>query len=311
MQPKVSIILITYNRARFLARALNSALQQTYDNLEIYIMDDASTDNTEAVVQPYLKDERIKYVKNNPNVGFSHNVQKGLMQCIAGEFFLVLSDDDKLIDKNYIREAVSMLRHDNQMQFVFANYEGRNMYTNVLDYRKDYPIPDQIVFKGTDLWKNLIQLQPYWGTCVFRTSSAREKGGFYNSFSGMDVLFMLNIALKGNIGYIKKFILNMGTNGVTVGIHQSLDLQYENMDFIREAAILAQYQKSIDFDIEKWKKINLTHLITLMFRDYVFKHNEKSIEDKVMELYEKAMIHGDEKYLILAQAQWLQRLVNK
>ena len=98
MQPKVSIILITYNRARFLARALNSALQQTYDNLEIYIMDDASTDNTEAVVQPYLKDERIKYVKNNPNVGFSHNVQKGLMQCIAGEFFLVLSDDDKLID---------------------------------------------------------------------------------------------------------------------------------------------------------------------------------------------------------------------
>lgn len=311
MDIKVSIILITYNRASILPRAIESALRQKYDNLEVCIMDDASTDETGKVVEPYLKDKRVRYIKNPSNVGFSKNVQKALMQYITGEYFLVLSDDDELVDDVFICDAVNIHQQNHKLRFVFADYEGKDMYTGETRYKQSYAIPDGCIFKGVDLWKNLIRLQPYWGTCVFCTNQARECGGFWNSFSGMDVLFMLSIAWDGFVCYMKKNVLSMGVNGVTVNIHKSLDLQYKNMDFIRAAAMLAEYKGMGEAQILEWKEANITHLITLMFRDYVFCDNGKSITNKVMEIYKKTLKHDDQKCLILAQAQYMEYLYSK
>jgi len=63
----ISIILPSYNRAHRITSAIDSILAQTNPNWELLLVDDASTDTTEQVVAPYLKDKRIHYFKNTSN----------------------------------------------------------------------------------------------------------------------------------------------------------------------------------------------------------------------------------------------------
>lgn len=89
---KISVIIPTYNRADVLERAVRSVLQQTYDNLEVIIVDDCSTDNTEQVVCQ-MKDERIRYVKQISNGGPSVARNTGVAHATAEIIAFQDSDD--------------------------------------------------------------------------------------------------------------------------------------------------------------------------------------------------------------------------
>lgn len=65
MTPMVSVVVTTYNYGRFLPFALDSVLEQTFDDLEVIVIDDGSTDNTQQVIQPYLRDRRVRYFLRN------------------------------------------------------------------------------------------------------------------------------------------------------------------------------------------------------------------------------------------------------
>ncbi|EQC43424.1 glycosyltransferase [Bacteriovorax sp. Seq25_V] len=92
--PKISVIIPTYNRSLFLARAIDSVLSQTYKDYELIIVDDGSTDNTEFVVQPYLEaNEKIKFLKTDNN-GVSHARNYGFKNSL-GEWVAFLDSDDQ------------------------------------------------------------------------------------------------------------------------------------------------------------------------------------------------------------------------
>lgn len=65
----VSIIMPSWNTGRFIAESIKCVIDQTYQNWELLIVDDCSTDDTDDVVKPFLKDCRIKYYKNEENSG--------------------------------------------------------------------------------------------------------------------------------------------------------------------------------------------------------------------------------------------------
>ena len=69
MNELVSIIMPSYNTGRFIAETINSVRAQTYENWEIIIVDDCSTDDTDEVVAQFLDDSRITYIKNDKNSG--------------------------------------------------------------------------------------------------------------------------------------------------------------------------------------------------------------------------------------------------
>ena len=61
---KVTIMIPTYNQAKYISKAIESALSIDYSNIEVIVSDDCSSDNTEEVVSKYLSDNRYKYIKN-------------------------------------------------------------------------------------------------------------------------------------------------------------------------------------------------------------------------------------------------------
>jgi glycosyltransferase involved in cell wall biosynthesis len=104
MNLQISIIIPTYNRAHFLSYAIQSVINQTYQNWELLIIDDGSTDNTKKVVEEFIKkDSRIKYFyKEHGGVGSSRNF--GIKKA-SGDFVIFLDSDDMFLP-NILEEEV-------------------------------------------------------------------------------------------------------------------------------------------------------------------------------------------------------------
>ncbi|WP_347275217.1 glycosyltransferase family 2 protein [Candidatus Kuenenia sp.] len=103
--PLITIAIPTYNRAdNYLKQAIQCAINQTYSNIEIIVSDNCSTDNTEAVVKDF-NDPRIRYFRQEKNIGANNNFNFCLEQA-KGVYFLFLMDDD-LIDSDFIEKCMN------------------------------------------------------------------------------------------------------------------------------------------------------------------------------------------------------------
>ncbi|MDE7154152.1 MAG: glycosyltransferase [Muribaculaceae bacterium] len=107
MNPKVSIIIPVYNGSNFVAEAIESALAQTYRNLEIIVVNDGSTDGgaTDEAVKPYL--DRIVYIPKK-NGGVSSALNTGI-KAMTGEYFSWLSHDD-LYAPDKVEKQVALIK---------------------------------------------------------------------------------------------------------------------------------------------------------------------------------------------------------
>lgn len=92
MSDLVSIIMPSYNTAKFIGDSIESVLNQTYTNWELIIVDDCSTDDTDKIVNNF-KDSRIKYLKNKKNVGAALTRNKALREA-GGTWIAFLDSDD-------------------------------------------------------------------------------------------------------------------------------------------------------------------------------------------------------------------------
>lgn len=97
-KPLVSILIPVYNREDMLKRAVDAALNQTYDNIEVIISDNASTDNTWEVCLDYAKkDKRVKVFRNEKNLGPVLN-WKCCIDRATGELGKILFSDDAIFE---------------------------------------------------------------------------------------------------------------------------------------------------------------------------------------------------------------------
>lgn len=108
-QPLVSVIIPTYNAARWLGLAVDSALAQTLGDIEVLVFDNASTDATPDLMARYT-DPRLTYVRAVDNVGFAGNVTRGI-RAAMGRYFMVLGADD-VLEPGFLAAAVARLEAD-------------------------------------------------------------------------------------------------------------------------------------------------------------------------------------------------------
>lgn len=119
MDELVSIIMPSYNTGRFIGETLESVLSQTYPNWELLIVDDCSSDNTDAAVGPYLADARIRYLKNEKNSGAAVSRNRALREA-KGKWIAFLDSDD-LWEPDKLQRQISFMK-DKGCSFSYTNY---------------------------------------------------------------------------------------------------------------------------------------------------------------------------------------------
>ena len=167
IKPKISVITITRNRAGFIAKAIQSVLNQTFSDFELLIGDDDSQDGTEKIIKNFVsKDNRIKYFKNSPALGISGNRNKALSMT-SGKYIAVLDSDDFWTDKNKLQKQFDFLKNNPDYILVGSNIKiidengnfikDTDFETEDLEIRKKILKDNQIAHSSVMMRKDMIE----------------------------------------------------------------------------------------------------------------------------------------------------------
>lgn len=130
--PVVSVTVPTYNYARFLPAMCRSLQAQTFQDFEVLIGDDGSTDDTCEVLKPFLADERFRLISWNPNRGLTAGVL-ALVEAVRGEFYCTMAGDDEW-EPEFLQARVQLMREHPHVAMV----HGR---TKLID-EQSMPLPE-------------------------------------------------------------------------------------------------------------------------------------------------------------------------
>jgi len=118
--PTVSVIIPTYNRAHLVGRAIQSVLNQTYQDFELIVVDDGSTDNTEEVVKGF-NDARIRYIRHDENKGLPAARNTGI-EAARGEYIAFLDSDDEWLERKLEKQIALFEQLDSQVGVVYCRW---------------------------------------------------------------------------------------------------------------------------------------------------------------------------------------------
>ncbi len=125
--PKVSLVITCYNYGKYVAEAIESVLKQTYDNVDLLVIDDGSTDNSLEVIEKYRHYDQVEIIsRKNKGIVYTRNEA---LRVTKGEFICFLDADD-FFDQDYIEKMVS-IAHENDADVVYPNWHvfGDDKYT--------------------------------------------------------------------------------------------------------------------------------------------------------------------------------------
>jgi len=202
--PLVSIGLPVYNEEKHLREVLDSLLAQDYENFEIIISDNASTDGTGRICEEYLpKDERIRYYRNTVNIGGIDNFNR-TSDLANGEFFVWASGHD-LRHPTFLSRCVDLLRRDPSVvlchtEMLWIDADGQSLEQNPGNRLDTRGIADLISRLNVVLW-GLTGGFPIYG--VLR-ASALERTRMNKRVVAPDIAMLINLSLLGTFAYISE-----------------------------------------------------------------------------------------------------------
>lgn len=167
LNPKISIITTTRNRASFILRAIESALKQSFTDWELLVLDDDSKDMTESLVASLMiKDNRIKYYKNSPALGISSNRNRGI-KLATGNYIAILDSDDFWLDNDKLKKQFDFLEQYPEYVLIGSNIKiidekgnlikNSNFVTEDFEIRKKILKDNQIPHSSVLIQKELIE----------------------------------------------------------------------------------------------------------------------------------------------------------
>jgi GT2 family glycosyltransferase len=128
----VSVIIPTHNRVRLLKASLESVLRQTHTSIEVIVVDDAGTEDVQALLTQY--DGNIRYIRNEKNLGLAGTRNQGIAAA-SGDYIAFLDDDD-LLEPTKIEKQVAILESNPEVDVVYCGYyylfeDEKPIYPNV------------------------------------------------------------------------------------------------------------------------------------------------------------------------------------
>jgi glycosyltransferase involved in cell wall biosynthesis len=224
--PKVTVCIPTYNRANFLTYAVTSVLAQSYQDFEIIICDDASTDNTPQIVQQW-NDSRIRYIRQLINGGRSRNMRSGF-EAAQGIYFIKFDDDDALTPE-FLEKTVAVLDAQPSVDFVCSNH----WIINQNNERNESATTENSAKWGKDrlqgvipdlLTEAFIYQSLQVGSTLFRRGCLQEVDYMRPEADGCeDFDLFVRLAMAGKTGYfIPEFLMEYRMHGGQTSLKQQI-----------------------------------------------------------------------------------------
>jgi glycosyltransferase involved in cell wall biosynthesis len=198
--PKVTIMIPTYGQENLILRAIDSALEQDYPNLEIVVSDDASPDGTEQLVASRC-DPRLFYHRNGQNLGRVTNYRKTLYTLATGDWVVNLDGDDYFTDKNFISEALRTIESDCSIVVACARVmvkTGENATVT--------RIPPETKLAGSEVVLRYVDDRYRFAhmAAIYKRSLALETGFYRMDVLSADWESLCRLAVKGKVAYLDR-----------------------------------------------------------------------------------------------------------
>jgi glycosyltransferase involved in cell wall biosynthesis len=243
--PTVTILIPTYNHARFIGRAIHSGLMQDFPRLEVVVCDDASTDDSEAVIRR-IKDPRLRSIRRAVNVGRAANHRQSLHDDATGDWVVMLDGDDYFTDPCFISKAVRALEHHAEARPLFVQAGHRVLREPAIaaakrlrpfvDLLPEIPNESQVM-TGSD-YLTFVYATGFFthlGT-LYRREAAVRQGFYATDLSSADMDSILRLALTGNVVVLKTIAGCWVQHGGNASGNLPLDRIEENVRLFRRIA---------------------------------------------------------------------------
>ncbi len=252
----VSVCLPTYNGAVFIEETLRSILDQSYQDFELVVVDDGSTDNTLEIVQSF-SDPRIQLHRNPERLGIPANWNRCL-DLAHGEFVCVFHQDDVMQPDNLERK-VQLLSSDETLGFVHSAVEmlvDESAPSSFADWIED--ASEDTVFEGLEYFRTLLLHgnRVCAPTVVARRHALLEQGGFDQDLGfACDYTMWLRLCLTHRVGFLARPLVGYrwhggnashayrfehGVDEITEAGHRALRLYHDCRSQSDDGAVLAE-----------------------------------------------------------------------
>jgi len=236
--PRLSIIILTYNREHLLLETLSSVFEQSYTDYEIIIVDDGSTDDTRARLEA-LKDKSIRYYYTD-HLGNLSQLRNLGWRYAQGQYVAFLDADDIWLPSKLERQ-VQILETDQQLAFV---------YTDVEEFNKQRIIRPRIYSALEKKWESSAQFELtlsgrmpiYASTVMIRKSLAETIGGFEDNLILGDTHFLLRLARKYPCAVIFEPLARIRKHDGNISVNR------EREAFVEMLAVLRYFKEKEDLE---------------------------------------------------------------
>jgi len=231
MFPTITIGIPTYNRSGMLKQAIQSVLQQSYQDFEIVVSDDCSPDDTEQVVASF-NDSRLKYHRTATNLRPPRNWNE-CIRLAQGEFFALLPDDD-IYCPDFLSEMVKKLQSQPNIGFVQCGYYGID--EKLRPYRTVQMASTELILHGEAalIW-HIENLSCIPASVLFRRS-VMLKMGLWREDYWDDWAFILRVAYRHGFIFLPKLLACNRVHGQNLNLRLFGEGRDAILDLINQQA---------------------------------------------------------------------------
>ena len=208
--PLVTVICLCHNHSPYLVEALNSVKNQDYDTIEMIIVDDYSSDNSVEIIESWIKNSKIQFIKNLTNLGNNKSFNKALKHS-NGTYVVDFATDDVMLP-NAISEKVKVFTAslNPNLGVVFSNVEHIDKDGNHLNY--EYPLNHQGVAnskpKTGDIYKELVSSYFICSISMMTKKIVLDTlGGYDESLAYEDLDFWFRSSREFEYDYVDKVLI--------------------------------------------------------------------------------------------------------
>lgn len=300
--PLVSVIIPNYNHARYLEQRLDSVFNQTYQNFEVIILDDCSTDNSLEIIEKYKDNPHLsRIVVNEVNSGSPFKQWDKGIGFAKGELIWIAESDD-YCELNFLEELVNAVNRKRNCVLAYSPtlmtddegsmwdipYEGRNQYMSGIHYIRHY--------------LTLFNWIKNASCAIFSKKAAMNVPYDYLSYKGAgDLLFWVEIARQGNVAIVNKPLAYFCRHAGTVTNQKELDGTNP-----LEVKMILNYINSF-VPIHGWRK-HLVFAYHRQWHNHVF--NSEDIHQKVAQEWQFEKYNTRFDNWLLAQARRFRKYFN-